>query len=133
MTNGDVERLKQGYEAFRQGGLEAILDWLAPDIVAVDRESAPDRATYHGVEGMRDLFEATSQAFGEISLEPEEFVPVGEHIVVSLRQVMRGRISGAEITGVIAHVWTMREGRPVKLRVFRDKFRALEALGGESE
>jgi ketosteroid isomerase-like protein len=71
------------------------------------------------------------EAFDALSLEPEEFIDAGDRIVVSLRQRIRGKGSGAELVGHIAHVWTMRGGAALHLRIFGDKERALEAIRGE--
>jgi uncharacterized protein len=133
MSQEDVERLRRGYEAFNEGGVDAIVSQLAPEIQIHDRESSPDRETYHGRVGIRELFEATAEAFDELRLEPEEFIDAGDHTIVVLRQQVRGRRSGAEIVGRIAHVWTMQEGRAIDLRICRDKEQALKAIQGETE
>jgi ketosteroid isomerase-like protein len=127
----DAERLRRAYEAFNEGGVDAILDMVAPDITVRDRESAPDRDTHHGVVGITQLFESMMEAFDELRFEPEEFIHVGPHVVAVLKQHARGRGSGAEIKGTTAHVWTLQDGRPVGLRIFRDKERALRAIADE--
>ena len=71
------------------------------------------------------------EAFDALRLEPEEFIDAGDQIVVSLHQRIRGKGSGAEVVGHIAHVWTMREGAVLRLRIFGDKESALEALRAE--
>ena len=133
MSQEDIERLRRGYEAFNEGGVDAIVSLLAPEIQVHDRESSPDRETYHGRGGIRELFEATAEAFDELRLEPEEFIDLGDHTIVVLRQQVRGRRSGAEIVGRIAHVWTMQEGRAIDLRICRDREQALEAVQRETE
>jgi ketosteroid isomerase-like protein len=127
----DVERLRGAYEAFNEGGVEAILERLAPDFQVRDRESSPDRETRYGKEGIKQLFDSYMEAFDALRLEPEEFVDAGDQIVVSLRQRIRGKGSGAEVVGHIAHVWTMQEGAVQRLRIFKDKDAALEALRAE--
>jgi ketosteroid isomerase-like protein len=126
----DVERLRRGYAAFNEGGLEAILDWLAPEIEVSDRQSVPDRTTHVGLVGIVALFESNLEVFDQMNFEPEEFIDVGEQILVVLRQRVRGRGSGVEVEGRVAHLWTMRDGTPVNLKIFGDKKKALEALEG---
>jgi uncharacterized protein len=126
----DVERLRRGYAAFNEGGLEAILDWLAPEIEVSDRQSVPDRMTHVGLVGIVKLFESNLEVFDQMNFEPEEFIDVGEQILVVLRQRVRGRGSGVEVEGPVAHLWTMRDGTPVNLKIFGDKKKALEALEG---
>jgi uncharacterized protein len=127
----DVERLRGIYQAFNEGGVEAILERLAPDFQVGDRESSPDRETRHGKEGIKQLFDSYMEAFDALRLEPEEFIDAGDQIVVSLHQLVRGKGSGAVVVGRIAHVWTMRRGAALRLRIFADKERALEALRAE--
>jgi uncharacterized protein len=127
----DVDRLRGAYEAFNEGGVEAIFERLAPGFQVRDRESSPDRQTRHGKEGIKQLFDSYMEAFDALRLEPEEFIDAGDQIVVSLHQRIRGKGSGAEVVGRIAHVWTMRDGAAHRLRIFSDKERALEALAAE--
>jgi ketosteroid isomerase-like protein len=130
----DVERLRGAYEAFNEGGVDAILERLAPEFQVRDRESSPDRGeTRYGKEGIKQLFDSYMEAFDALRLAPEEFIPAGDQIVVSLYQQIRGKGSGAQVIGRIAHVWTMREGAPSRLRIFADKERALEALRAEGQ
>jgi ketosteroid isomerase-like protein len=123
--------LRRGYEAFNEGGVDAILEWVAPEITVRDRESGPDHATHHGILGIKELFESMMEAFDELRFEPEEFTRIGSDVVVVLTQHARGRGSGARIASTTAHVWTMEKGRPVGLRIFRDKERALAVLARE--
>jgi ketosteroid isomerase-like protein len=127
----DVERLRGAYAAFNEGGVEAILERLAPEFQVRDRESSPDRETRYGREGIKQLFDSYMEAFDALRLEPQEFIDAGEEIVVSLRQRVRGKGSGAEVVGHIAHVWTMHAGAVRRLRIFGDKESALEALRAE--
>jgi ketosteroid isomerase-like protein len=127
----DVERLRDAYQAFNEGGVGAFLERLAPDFRVSDRASSPDRQTRYGREGIIQLFDSYMEAFDALRLEPEEFIEVGDQIVVSLRQWVRGKGSGAEVVGHIAHVWTLRGPDIHRLRIFADKDRALAALRAE--
>jgi ketosteroid isomerase-like protein len=125
----DAERLRGAYEAFNENGVEAVLERLAPEFQLRDRESSPDRAeTVYGKQGIKELFDSYMEAFDALRLEPQEFIDCGEQIVVSLHQHVRGKGSGAEVVGNIAHVWTMRGETPFRLMIFGDKESALRAL-----
>jgi ketosteroid isomerase-like protein len=129
----DVERLRGAYQAFNEGGgVDAILERLGPDFQLRDRESSPDRQTRYGKAGIKQLFDSYMEAFDALRLEPEEFIEVGDQIVVSLNQRIRGKGSGAEVEARVAHVWTLRNGEIVRLRIFGGKERALEAIAAET-
>ena len=65
---------QDAYEAFNEGGVEAILERLDPEIHVRERETMPDAATYHGREGFRKLFEVLLEAFDDVQYEVEEVV-----------------------------------------------------------
>jgi ketosteroid isomerase-like protein len=132
MFEQDAQTLRGAYQAFNEGGVEAFLERLAPEFQLRDRESSPDRAeTRYGKEGIKQLFDSYMEAFDALSLEPQEFIDCGDQIVVALHQRVRGKESGAEVVGNIAHVWTMRGETPYRLMIFGDKESALRALSAE--
>jgi ketosteroid isomerase-like protein len=134
VSQEDIERLRSAYRAFNEGGgIEAILERLAPEFQVRDRETSPDRETRLGKEGIKQLFDSYMEAFDALRLEPEEFIDAGDHIVVSLHQRARGKGSGAKVVARVAHVWTMREGEVVSLRIFGGKGQALAALRAEGD
>ena len=61
--------------------------------------------------------------------EAEEFVSAGEFVVVLTRYTGRGKESGVTVDTKGAHLWTMRNGKAVRLVVFSSREKALEAAG----
>jgi hypothetical protein len=51
------------------------------------------------------------------------------YVVVLCRYTGRGKGSGLDVDTEGAHLWTMRDGRAVRLEVFSSRERALEAAG----
>jgi ketosteroid isomerase-like protein len=129
----DVETLRAAYEDFNERGVEAIFERLAPHFQVRDRQSSPDRETRYGREGIKQLFDSYMEAFDALRLEPDEFIDADGQIVVSLHQLARGKGSGARVVSRLAHVWTMRDGAAVALRIFADKETALEVLRTEGD
>jgi len=98
MFEQDVERLRGAYQAFNEGGgIDAILERLAPEFQIRDRQSSPDRQTRYGKEGVKELFDSYMEAFDALQLEPEEFIAAGDQIIVPLQQRIRGKGSGAVV------------------------------------
>lgn len=131
MTDEYVARLKGAYEAFREGGVEAILDRVAPDFELRDRESAPDRSTLVGGEGILELVRLNMEVFDELEFEPIEFLDRGDFVIVVLRMRIRGRSSGVAFDSETVHAWEFSEGRAVRMQIYADRRRALDALGLE--
>jgi ketosteroid isomerase-like protein len=124
-----VERLRLAYEAFSEGGVEAILDRVSPEFKIRDRESAPDRATLVGGEGITELVRLNMEVFDELELEPVEFIDRGDLVIVVLRIHVRGRSSGVVVDSESAHAWEFSEGRAARMQIYPDRQRALDALG----
>jgi ketosteroid isomerase-like protein len=128
MSEDDLKRLREGYEAFNQGGVRAILERLDPEIHVRERRTMPDRATYHGREGVQKLFDVIVEAFDDVQFEVEDVIDRDDHVVAVLRQLVRGRNSGIRVAGTTVHLWEMRSGRPVALTIFGTRDEALKAL-----
>jgi ketosteroid isomerase-like protein len=60
-------------------------------------------------------------------VEPERFVDLPCRTVVMTRYKGRGRASGVGVDTAGAHVWTIRDDKPVVLEVFADRELALQA------
>jgi ketosteroid isomerase-like protein len=65
----------------------------------------------------------------EWSVEPEQFIDAGERVVVLVRLSARGRGSGISLERPDGMVWTVRNGKAVRLDYFNNPTQALEAAG----
>ena len=129
MAEEYVERLRRGYAAFNEGGVEAIIDQVAPELEFSDRESAPDRETFVGGEGIVELVRLNLEAFDQLELEVLDFVDAGEVVLVLVRMQVRGRASGVALDTEACHAWQFSEGHARRMQVYASKQRAIEALG----
>lgn len=118
--------------------------WLAQDLDTVfatfdeDIELNPDPeahwvgvgAVYRGHEGIRSYMAAVYEAFEDYRPEVEELIDVGDRVLTLAIEHGRGRGSGAEVeSNRTAHLWTMRNGRAVRLDLYLERDRAREAAG----
>ncbi len=60
--------------------------------------------------------------------EADEYLEVGDHVVVLATYYGRGRGSGVEIEQEGAHVFQLRQGKVVRLEIFATRERALESV-----
>lgn len=124
-----IETLHAGYEAFNLGDWEAVFQAAPPDfeLVTADRVTSP--GTYRGREEARRFFEDLFEPFEEVVIEPEEFLESGDRIVVLLVVRSRPRGSSAVVANRIGHLWTVRDSEIVRLQIFPERDKALEAAG----
>ena len=65
----------------------------------------------------------------DYELLPEEFDHVGDRVVVAVRMRARGRASGIPVDARLYDVYTLREGKIVRMDQFTRRSEALEAAG----
>jgi uncharacterized protein len=129
MSQENVELVRGGHEAFARGDVDAVLGGLDPEIEVRPPREFPGEDSYHGHAGFLAYSERWVGSWEEYRLIPEEFIDAGDRVVVAYRAVGRGKGSGIEVETRMAHVWTIREGKAVRLEMFRTPAEALEAAG----
>jgi ketosteroid isomerase-like protein len=64
--------------------------------------------------------------------EPEDIIEAGDDkIVVVIRSAARGRLSGIEVQGRLAHLWTLRDGKAIRFEAFASREDALSAASSD--
>ena len=130
MSQENIDQLRAAYEAFNQTG-EIVVAHLAPDFELRQASSIIDTAgVFRGPKAFRDVLRELEESFEDFNAEAEKFIeaPTGE-IVVFVHVLGRGRGSGAEMDNRIAHVWTYREDKAVRMVAYEEPADALEAVG----
>ena len=83
-----------------------------------------------GLSEMLNSFEAEDlEAWEERQLDPQRFLHVHDLVVVLMHEYRRGRGSGIEVQADTAVVFTLREGRVIRIQPYMDQAEALEAAG----
>jgi ketosteroid isomerase-like protein len=132
MSQENVELVRRGcYEAFTESGVFNY-EFLDPEIEWQGPREFPDlAATHHGHDGVRRYMEKLFEALEDYRMVPEEFIDAGtDQVLVFSREGGRGRGSGAEVqTHPTAHVWTIRDGKAIRMQSYWERSDALEAVG----
>jgi ketosteroid isomerase-like protein len=132
MSHGSVEIVRQAWKVYGEQGIDGVLDYFAKDCVCEDTPQTPDRAIYEGREGARARNERFAESWGDLVIEPVEFIDAGEDVVVVVCSMRgRGKGSGAPVDSQIAFVTELRDGQIVRDRAFFSRSEALEAAGLE--
>jgi uncharacterized protein len=132
MLQEDTDRARRGYEAFSKGDLQAVLEFIDPDVeveVYTGRPDLPETQRLRGHAGFLENLRQLTEVFDEVLVEPEEFIEAGEDLVVIIHAAGRGKGSGIRVENRVAHIWTLRDGKAIRFRVFASKEQALEAVG----
>jgi ketosteroid isomerase-like protein len=83
----------------------------------------------HGPGAVRRFFRRLVGGFEHWDYEVEESIDAGDAVVLHLHHWGRGKLSGAPVEARFWQVWTMRDGKAVRVTHHVEKADALEAAG----
>lgn len=130
MSQANVDALKDSYDAFARGDIEAALELMTDDVEWVETGVTPSCGSYHGKEAVRSRWlAAVGRSFDEFTISPEKFIDAGEHIAVL--GTGTARLKGVEqpVSGPVAHIWRFQGDKIVSARfIFADGPRIDSAL-----
>jgi uncharacterized protein len=131
MSQENVEVVRRGFEAFADGGLDAMAEFWDPDINWRAAEGAiDDVGEMHGPVAVRRYVQDWLDTFDDSSVVVEELRDVGDDSVLAIQRAKgRAKLSGVEIDLRYAVVYTLRAGKVVRAREYLSVDDALEAVG----
>ena len=130
MSEEEVELARETWRVFGERGIDGVLDFFAEDCVSEDTPQTPDRAIYVGREGVRAMWGRFAESWGDVELQPVEFIDAGEGVVVVTSMRGRGKGSGTPVDALIAFANEFSvDGKIIRQRAFFSRSEALEAVG----
>jgi ketosteroid isomerase-like protein len=125
-TNADLVRERFG--PMRDGDVEALLPLIHPAFeVTTPPGLAAEPDTYRGPEGIRRYFESFYEVMDRVSFEPDDFIAVGERVVVPLTLKARGRTTGIETAQRLVQVWELKDEKAYRIEVYATLEEAMDA------
>jgi ketosteroid isomerase-like protein len=95
MSEQNVQRVRQGFHALGVGGVEALLPFLANDVVMHPFVEWPDDPVYRGHDGARKLITAWTDNFEDWGIDVREIRAAGTRVVALTE--MTGEIKGSRV------------------------------------
>lgn len=129
MSEENVETVRRVYEGVN-ARLEAPRELFDPGYEFDNTELWPDVVEVLGFEAAQEAMREYWETFEAYHVEIEEVIYADEGRVVDVvRDGGRMRGTDAEVWNRFFHVWTLRDGRIVRLSIHTDRNRSLEAAG----
>ena len=128
----NVELLRRFYESFNQQDLDSVLELCTDDVeVYKDPEVVEMVAAFmpRGQERVAQYLRGWLDSWSDYQARPETFLQSGEEVAALIQARARGKNSQFEIEGEMADVFTVREGRIARFRLYVQRDTALDALG----
>jgi ketosteroid isomerase-like protein len=124
-TSADLVR---AFYAAAAAGEPAAMQFFDPDIEFRMPDVLPHGGTIHGVEALGRYFGEVQGRWEDFRAELDDTVDGGDRVVALGRFCGRPRASGRYVEVPFALVWTVREGRAVRVDEYTDTALLLEAL-----
>ena len=118
-----------GYDRFNAGERVPQLDFWHEDGEYHASAEDPDSAVHRGIEAVRAQFATWLDAYPDLRVEPLEARANGDVVFAWVRFSGHGAGSGVPMEMELAHVWTMRDGRAVRVVEYSDRDGGLAAAG----
>ena len=130
MSAENVEIVRLGYDEFLATG-ELVERITAPEFVwdMSTFHGWPERQTYEGPEGTREFLTDWVGAWEDWRLEVRELIDAGDDVVAILHQSGRSKTTGLEVDMDFAQVWTIKDGKQTRMRMYADPDEALREVG----
>jgi ketosteroid isomerase-like protein len=130
MSPENVEIVRAVYEAWNgPDGRRAALAFVADDFEWVNPRYAVEPGTRYGPEGWSAAMDSLEAAFDSVISEPIEFRDLGDRVLTFTTLIARTSADGVAFRQDESHLWTLRDGKVIRLQWFHDRREALEAAG----
>jgi ketosteroid isomerase-like protein len=133
VSSDNLEIVQRGFDAFNERGVEGIIPFVDPEFEATtppNLASEPD--TYRGHEGIRRWFESFYEVMDQIRWDASDFQQVGDKVVVEFTLRARGKTTGLDFGQDAVMVWSLHDGRAIRVELFETLDEALAAAGGSA-
>jgi uncharacterized protein len=129
VSQENVDNVRRGFEAMNRGDIEGTLEMMDPSIEWHPTEDFVEAGPFRGHAGVRQLLGFLLNAFDSYAIEPQEFIEAGDKVIVPVHQSGRGKGSGAKVDVRYIVVFTLRDGKGVRVDSYYDREEALKSAG----
>lgn len=126
----NTEIVQSGYEKFKTGDIEGLLnlftddiEWSVPEI-----ENAPFAGSRSGKKAVGEFFAQLTEAEDITRFEPLEFIAQGDKVVVLGDSAANVRATGRSYETDWVHVFHMKDGKVHEFQEFFDNAAATKAF-----
>jgi ketosteroid isomerase-like protein len=125
MSQENIEVVRGQFQAWTRGDLAAVFERVDENGV-VRPIIGPE---WHGPQGFLEMAADWVEGFDEFTVKAEEFLDAGDEVVVRVHQEARGASTGVPVQVTFWWVYSLKDGKIIRLEMFEDREPALEAAG----
>ena len=125
MSQENVEIVRKAWDAYSRADYDRVAGFHDPHIVVITLE---DGAVY-GNDAVLANYERWNEAWEGAKTTLEEVIGRGDRVFVKDLYRGRGRASGVEVDTRLYEVYTLRDGKVLRIDEYEHRAEALEAAG----
>ena len=130
---GNVEVVRDAYEAFGRGDIPAVLANFDPNIewrAAEGNPYEPEGKPWIGPDAiMENVFMKLGADWDGFTVSPREFHDAGEVVVVECRYTGVYKATGKSLDAQACHVWKLSNGKITSFQQYIDTAQYQEVMG----
>jgi uncharacterized protein len=127
MSAENVETVRAAYAAFMRGDLGGVADYFGDDVEWETPDSVPNGGLVRGRDAVIENFSQIPTIWTSFSVEPQEYIDAGDHVVVT--GVQRGTGAAGSFEARYLHLFKLSDGKVVRGEFIGDTAKARDALG----
>jgi ketosteroid isomerase-like protein len=127
MSQENVEVVLKAFEAWNTADMDALAALYDPDMVVQAPEAWPEPGPFVGRDVIIRQFKQVRETLDDQELILGDILDVGDRVLVTA--AWRGIGRGPELAMEWTLLYTLRQGKVVRLEYFWDRAEALEAVG----
>jgi ketosteroid isomerase-like protein len=132
VSERNVEITRSGYKRFLETGVPAREDYADDFVWDMSTFTGwPEKKTYEGFGGTMEFIAAWTEGFDDWQLEVEDYLDAGDQVVVILTQRGTARGSQMPVEMHFSQVWTLRDGKQVRMQMYASPEEGIRAAGLE--
>ena len=120
MSAENLDVVRRIYERWKDGDLDGMLEFAAPDFAGEWARDVPGGEVFRGHEGIRESWQRWNESWDQFRMDVDEMQARGDEVFVVTHYTAIGRGSGVPLDLRVPHLWQLRDGRAVRLRMFGD-------------
>ena len=132
----NLQTVKDAYEAFERGDIEAVLAVLDPQIEWREAENnpyRPDGSPWIGGGAITEnLFVKLGSEWDGFTVSPIAFYDAGDTVVVEARYTGTFGSTGKPIHAQACHVWKLRNGKAASFQQYVDTAQLQDVMGART-
>lgn len=127
--NSNEDIAKEVYAAINRNDIPGVIKLFDPNIERIEPEGFPSSGIYRGHEAVMTHFSQARSKWAEGSCEPEQFITLGNKVVVFVHVHVRLQNKTEWNKGDIADGFIFKNGKVIHMKTFLEREQALKWVG----